>query len=393
MLKQLLFVLIIIAVTISLIGLTAAQDGGKKDLASRLVNQCAHIGEGDHVWIYGSVRDMDLMEEIAIATRKAGAFPVIQVGSEQMNWRMFNERPAEYDSQERTFALKLAEIIDVQINVDVGENLNLFADADPKRLAASSKAFQPVNDIIAKRNTRGIFIGNAMYPTENLAKRWGVSLDQLSDMFWKGVSADYKTLEATGQKLKDKLSGSKTMHLTHTNGTDLKMQIENRPVFVSDGIISEEDIKSGYSACQAYLPAGELMVAPVAGTVQGKVIIDRMFYAGKEINGLTMSFEKGKLVSMTSKSDISRLKADYDAAGSGKEKFALIDIGINPDVHIIPDSKMTSWIPAGMVTVGIGNNTWAGGENTVNYGLFGHLEGSTVSIDGNDLVKNGQLKI
>ena len=70
-------------------------------LAERIVSQCANIQEGDNVWIYGSVRDMTLLEELAVKTRKTGAFPVIQVGSEQMGWRMFNERPAKYDNQKR----------------------------------------------------------------------------------------------------------------------------------------------------------------------------------------------------------------------------------------------------------------------------------------------------
>jgi len=77
--------------------------------------------------------------------------------------------------------------------------------------------------------------------------------------------------------------------------------------------------------------------------------------------------------------------------GAGKEDFALIDIGINPDIRILPDSKMTSWIPAGMVTVGIGNNTWAGGENNISYGLFGHIAGTTVKADGKTLVAEGKL--
>jgi leucyl aminopeptidase (aminopeptidase T) len=380
---------------ILIFGLAVAQKGETDygDMAKRIVKQSANVNEGEHVWITGSVRDMALMEEIAVEVRKAGAFSVIQVSSEQMNWRMFAETPDKYDSQSPTFGLKLSEIIDVQISVSVGDNLNLFAEADPKRLAAIGKAFEPINEVYVKRKIRGVNIGNEMYPTKNLAKRWGVPLDDLEKIFWQGVTADYKQVEATGVQLKKNLTSAREIHLTHPNGTDLKMKIENRPVFVSDGIISEEDMNTGSAACQAYLPAGEVMLAPVRGTAQGKVVIDRMFYAGKEINGLTLSFAQGKLVSMTSESDITRIKADYDAAGAGKEEFAFIDIGINPDIKIIPGSKMTSWIPAGMVTVGIGDNSWAGGDNNISYSLFGHMEGTTVEADGKTLVADGKLNL
>ncbi len=291
------------------------------------------------------------------------------------------------------WVLKSAEIFDVQIMVSVGDNLNLFAEADPERLAANGKAFEPVNALYVKRNVRGVSIGNEMYPTKNLAKRWNVPFEKLKKMFWQGVTADYKQVEATGMQFRKKLSTGKELHLIHSNGTDLKINIENRPVIVSDGIISQDDMKAGYAAVQVYLPAGEVIVAPVPGTAQGKVVIDRMFYSGKEVNGLTLTFENGKLVSMTSESDISRIKADYDAAGAGKESFGEIDIGINPDIQILPDSKMTSWVPSGMVTVGIGNNTWAGGDNNTSYALFGHIAGSTVKVDGKTLVEDGKLNL
>ncbi len=391
---QNLFILTIFLVFIYVPAIAQMGTTDYSDLAKRLVNQTANVKEGENVWIYGSVRDMALLEEIALEMRKAGAFPVIQVGSEKLNWRMFSEVSAKYDGQAPTFDMKIAEIIDVQMGVSVGENLNLFAEADPERLAARGKAFEPVNEILVKRNVRGIYIGNDMYPTKNLAERWGVSLDDLTKIFWQGVSADYKQIETAGLQFKQKLTAAKNIHLTHPNGTDLKMKIENRPVIVSDGIISDEDIQEGFAACQTYLPAGEVMVTPVRGTAEGKVIFDRIFYSGKEVDGLTLTFSSGKLVSMTAKSDMSRIKADYDAAGTGKEEFAAIDIGINPDIRIIPNSKMTAWVPAGMVSVGIGNNGWAGGDNIkITYGLFGQIEGATVKADDMTLVAEGKLKL
>jgi hypothetical protein len=49
-------------------------------------------------------------------------------------------------------------------------------------------------------------------------------------------------------------------------------------------------------------------------------------------------------------------------------------------------------MPAGMVTIGIGNNVWAGGENKNPYSLASFLPGSTLKVDGNVLVDNGMLK-
>jgi len=61
-------------------------------------------------------------------------------------------------------------------------------------------------------------------------------------------------------------------------------------------------------------------------------------------------------------------------------------------VKIKPGSKLVAWMPAGMVTVGIGNNVWAGGENKNPYSLASFLPGSTLRVDGKVLVENGVLK-
>ena len=48
---------------------------------------------------------------------------------------------------------------------------------------------------------------------------------------------------------------------------------------------------------------------------------------------------------------------------------------------------------AGTVTVGTGGNLWAGGENSVPYGLVIFLPGSTVTLDGKPIVESGVLKL
>jgi hypothetical protein len=44
-------------------------------------------------------------------------------------------------------------------------------------------------------------------------------------------------------------------------------------------------------------------------------------------------------------------------------------VGINPKVRLSPDSKVRTYIPAGMVTVSLGNNAWAGGSNDTNFAV------------------------
>jgi leucyl aminopeptidase (aminopeptidase T) len=302
------------------------------------------------------------------------------------------EVPPKYDSRVPESDLKLFSFVDAVINVDYGQTPDLLADIAPERFIARGKAYQPVNDLQEKRNVKGVSLGNGLYPTDANAKQFGLTQKELSDIFWKGVNVDYSKLEATGKAVQKVLSEGTEVRITNPNGTDLTLRIQNRTVIVSDGVLSAEDLKKGFAASQAYLPAGEVYLSPVPGTAEGKVVVDRQFYQGKEITGLTMLFKGGKLTSLTAKTGLEPLKAIYDVADSGKEDFAFVDLGINPDVKLKPGSKMVAWMPAGMLTVGIGNNVWAGGENKNSFSLASFLPGCTVKVDGKIVVDNGILK-
>jgi hypothetical protein len=87
------------------------------------------------------------------------------------------------------------------------------------------------------------------------------------------------------------------------------------------------------------------------------------------------------------------MKASYDAFGEGKDLLSYIDVGINPSYTLAPTSKYGNWVSAGMVSLGTGNNMWAGGTNNSTGAAGGHLAGCTVKIDGKVIVENGVLKL
>lgn len=363
-------------------------------LSNRLVTQVAGVKEGEIVFVNGGVRDMELLENISTDVRKAGAFPLLTVGSDRMFKKYYEEVPEKYDSQPPELDLKLATVPAVAIGIDTNESDDVAAGISPARLAAVGKAGEPVADVYLKRNVRQVNIGNNLYPTAYRAKRFGMTQDELAKTFWEAVNSDYSTVQTTGEKVKASLSTGKEVHITNPNGTDLKVRIEGRPFFVSDGIISADDIKKGGPAVSVYLPAGEVYCAPVPGTAEGKVVVSQTYFNGKEVTNLSLTFAGGKLTSMTgSGPGFDDLKKEYDARGDGKELFAFVDFGINPNLHIWPASKLGNWVQSGMVTVGVGNNTWAGGDNKVSYGMTNYLPGSTVTLDGKTVVENGVLKL
>lgn len=365
-----------------------------KALSSRLVNQVAGVKEGEIVFVGGGVRDLELLENINTDVRKLGAFPLLTIGSDRMFKKYYEEVPEKYDSQTPELDLKLATLPAATINVDSNESDEVANGISPARQATVGKAGEAIMDMYLKRNVKQVSVGNGLYPTAFRAKQFGMSTDDLAKTFWEAVNSDYTAVQTTGEKVKGELSTGKEVHITNTNGTDVTVKIEGRPFFVSDGIISPDDVKKGGPAVSVYLPAGEVYCAPVPGSAAGKVVESQTFFRGKEVTNLTLTFVAGKLTEMTgSGPGFADLKAAYDAGGVGKEVFAFVDFGINANLHIWPASKLGNWIQSGMVTVGIGNNAWAGGDNKISYGLTNYLPGSTVTVDGKTVVENGVLKL
>lgn len=363
-------------------------------VSTRLVTQVAGVKEGDVVFISGAARDQELLEDLAIDIRKLGAFSLLTLNSDRLAKKYYEEVPEKYDTQSPELDLKLSTLPNVAINIDSNESEGLLADVSPARLANTGKTFQPVIDLLQKRNVRQVEVGNDLYPTEWRAKRFGISLDELTRTFWSAVNSDYSGVQATGEKLKTTLSAGKELHITSPEGTDLKVKIDARPFFVSDGIISPEDVQKGGPAVQVYLPAGELYTTPVAGSADGKVVIAQQFYRGKEMTNLTLVFAAGKMTSMTgSGAGFDALKKDYDAVTDpGKDLFSYIDFGINPNLKIWPASKVGNWVQSGMVSVGTGFNSWAGGDNRALFDAGGHLAGCTVTLDGKAIIEKGEWK-
>ena len=343
-------------------------------VAEKLVKQCAGVHEGDLVVVSGSLRDLELLEDIAVEVRSVGAWPLLVPGTERLTRRMVEDVPAAFDTSAPGWEMALGDRATVTITVEAGDDPALLGSVPLDRIAAREKASRRIAERLLARGVRQVSLGNGLYPTAALARHFRIGQEQLARIFWDGVNAD-----------------SDELRVTDPAGTDLTLRVEGRTVFVSDGVISAEDRAQGGVACQARLPAGEVYLTPVPGTAEGRIVAARQHFLDKDVAGLSLSFRAGKLVEMSAKSGIAPLLARYGAADSRRDEFGLIDIGINSKVRRPAGSRMDSFVPAGTVALGFGNNLWAGGDNRSDFGWACILTGATVTIDGRPLVTNGAL--
>lgn len=65
------------------------------------------LKEGQTLLISGSVRDVHLMEDLAIEAHKLGVQPLLSIWSERLARRSYDEVPAKYHAQEPRLGLAL----------------------------------------------------------------------------------------------------------------------------------------------------------------------------------------------------------------------------------------------------------------------------------------------
>lgn len=368
----------------------SGQTPDRRAVARNLV-RAGMVKQHDKVLITGSVRDAQLMEDIAIEAMKVGAEPLITLSSERMGRRSYDEVPAIYDTLTPALGRAIVSTFDVQIAVDVGESEGLLAGVPQVRRTARAKAGEPVTKLFYERNVRFVNLGNGLYPTATLSRRLAVPQTRLANVFWRAAAASPTELRGKGESMRSAFASGKQVSLTHPNGTNLTVEVDASRGFTSDGMLTAEKVKQGAAAASTWLPAGELILPAKAGTARGKVVIDRILYDGKIIRGLTFTFENGRVVSMTGQG-IESLKARYDASGGGKDQFGYIDIGLNPETRLPVGTGRLLWTASGSVVVGLGDNRGFGGTNASDFNLSAQLGGATVKVDGRTVVDNGVLK-
>jgi len=390
--KSLLAAAIMSLVLLANLAAPAARAGSSVNLnaIARSVTQIAGVRENQIVLLTSDPTNYPFLEALAIQVRAAGAFPLIQVGSDDLNKRMFNEVPARYDSQSPLLSLALFRMIDTQISVDYGgeQDYDFFARADQNRLAAQSKAFAPALQVFYRLNRRFVDVGNGIFPNRTNARLFRVRQSSLASTFWNAMNSDYSKVQSAAAALRATIARGRTMRVTHPNGTDISFGVRSVQVIVSAGSIPGN---CRGVACSAFLPAGDVVFIPVQGTATGKVVFDNTFWGKDLLKRFTATFASGKLTGMSSSSDLTKFKAAYAAGGNGRDAFTFVDLGVNNFVKNIPHSLMLATFAGGSTSLGFGGDLGLGGSNASPFAFSATQPGCTVTVDGRAIITDGKI--
>src|SRR5690554_729674 len=112
-----------------------------RSVAEKIVRVCTGVRPGEVVQLGGGVHNFDLLAALAAAVRRAGAFPELNVTSDELQWETMTETPIEHLRTVPPHRLRWLEDIDVMIVTDAIADPAKAADVpEERRLAAHAAA-------------------------------------------------------------------------------------------------------------------------------------------------------------------------------------------------------------------------------------------------------------
>jgi len=371
----------------------AAQEVNFAELARKIVKTSANVKPGDVVVVFGGTHTIPLMEELAIQAQMVGGMPNLFLGSARVNRSFFVDVPDQYLEQQPAYFAEWLKHINVWIALpDVENPKAVYGDVPEERFAKANKAGQVVTDSL---NASGVRVVGVGYPTKEDAAVNEVDFATYRKMHWDAVNADYQQISEKGRRLKSMLQGAKTVKVTSPGGTNFTFSLADQPIFVDDGISTEERAKSKlFLNRTVFLPTGRVFFAPLETSAQGKVVVPMTQCRFAPMTGVSFEFKNGQLRNLKAgagQACFEQIMAPYSGP---KDMFGYFQIGLNPTLKVMENPG--NYHPggaAGLVWIGVGDNRLLVGNNKVQgeEGFSFPIVNATVEIDGKTVVKDGQL--
>jgi aminopeptidase len=352
-------------------------------LARILVDYSIEAGEGDQVLVSAEVGAGPLIEALYARLLQVGATAVTQISLPGMQ-ELFFEHAQELHYQEIPQVTRaIYDGVDAQIGIRAPSNTRALANVDPEKQQALQKRNKPLSEMMLEKD-RWVL---TLFPTEALAQEAHMSLSEYEEFAFEAMGLDeedpvryWSQMSAEQERLKARLEEAREIRIVGPE-TDLTLSVEGR-TFVN-------------SAGMRNMPCGEVFTGPIEDSANGTVYFGvPAAIAGREISGVRLRFEEGKVVEASAEKGEEYLSSLLDA-DAGARYLGELGIGTNYGIrrasaNVLFDEKL-----GGTVHLAIGRSyAQTGGKNdsSVHTDLVCDLrEGGALYADGELIQENGRF--
>src|SRR5919204_6447238 len=359
-------------------------------LAQILVRHSTRVGEGDVCTIEGESAAEPLLHAVYEEVLRAGGNPIVNMALEGQSTAYFEHASDEQLEWISPVAEWAVENADVRIAVMATQNTRALSQVPPERQTKRQAATQRLMKRLMERSAEGSYRwALTLFPTHAYASEAGMSLSAYEDFYYDAcLATDPEPLTAWQRqsdlvhRLVDWMSGKEEVHV-QAPGTDIKFGVAGRTWIPCVG--------------DRNMPDGEFFTGPVEDSVEGVASFSfPAVYGGREVSGVQLRFEGGKVVDASAERGEEFLHEMLDT-DDGARRLGELGIGTNYGIttgtrEILLDEKI-----GGTVHMAIGMSyPETGGENSsaVHWDMVCDLrQGGSITVDGEELQRDGQFLV
>jgi aminopeptidase len=360
------------------------------NLASTLVDYCVEVRPGDKVLLNGSVVAMPLVTETYRQILRAGGHPLVQLSDDSLSEILYQEGDDEQLMHIPDSMRLIIETYDCIINIRGTDNTRSLSAIDPEKQQLVQSARSQLMATYMERAAKGElrWVGT-LFPTNAYAQEADMSLTDYEDFVYRACHAnkedpiaEWMAVRNNQQRLVDWLAGKEKVVIKGPNA-DLQLSIAGRTFVNSDGTRN--------------MPSGEIFTGPVEDSANGWV---RFTYpaivAGREVAGVELNFDKGRVVGASAKKNEEfLLKAiDTDPGARFLGEFAF---GTNYSIDRFTKSILYDEKIGGTIHMALGRGypeTGSKNVSAIHWDMICDMrDGSQVWIDDELFYEDGQFAI
>lgn len=366
-------------------------------LAKILVQYSTKVKEGDHVAIVSQPIAIPLVKEIYREVLHAGGFPYFLVGGlksrvelGELAYMLFTEGNEAQIQHVNRMEKMVREEFEVMITLYSQENTRALSSVPPERQSMRLRAYADLVQTYLERSAAQAFRWVlSMYPTDAYAQDAELSLAEFEAYVFSTTYADtpnpverWREIHNEQQGWVDWLKGKKHVEVKGEH-VDLRLSIEGRKFINSDGTHN--------------MPSGEIFTGPVEESVNGWV---RFSYPavlrGREVEGVELHFDKGKVVKATARKNESFLQELLNT-DEGSRYLGEFAIGTNQRINrfiknILFDEKIGGTIH---MALGAGYpETGSKNRSGLHWDMICDMRsGGQIFVDGDLFYESGVFKV
>ncbi|MCB2295847.1 aminopeptidase [Clostridium algoriphilum] len=357
-------------------------------LAKLLVNYSTKVKKGDSVFVSCDEVATPWMVEVVKEVVKAGGYVETSLSSQEVSEIKLKYGSEEQLLQEDTIFKTMLGKADVWISAWANRNTKALSKIDADKFKMSSKGAKSWRKIYSQRMGNGSLRWcGTQFPTYADAQEASMSFSDYEDFVYraglldaKDPVAEWKKISAEQERWVRYLDTKKGLQFISA-GTDIKVNVAGRKWINCDG--------------QVNFPDGEVFTSPVEDSVDGVITFSFPgIYMGKEIEGIVLEVEKGKVVKATATKGEDLLKTLL-VIDEGACRFGEVAIGTNYGIKNFTKNMLFDEKIGGTVHMAIGDSMpEAGGLNRsiIHWDMLCDMRsGGKIYADGELFYENGRF--